>query len=245
MAHCRIAVANQIVDIETIYARSCALCQRFYTECPADIYVSITREDIEQSKEEHRSIYGQDTDPWDGYIEFSIVLRKISEALIDYDTFTFHGAAIGLNEQAYLFTAPSGTGKTTHIMKWLGKCSDAIVINGDKPFIKIINEKTQPLVFGSPWAGKENLYTNTSLPLKSIILMERADNNHIEKISFNQAFTFMLKQIYRPSDENKMRKTLRLLKQMENRVSFWHFKCNNFKEDCFDVAYNALVKETK
>ena len=245
MARCKIEVANQVIDLETVYNRSCGLCQMFYTNKPENIKVSIKQEDIDQAKEQHRKIYGSSTEPWDGFIEFSIVFRKISEELIEHDTFAFHGAVIGLHNQAYLFTAPSGTGKTTHIIKWVKKCAETIVINGDKPFIKIRQKGMNPLVFGSPWAGKENLYTNTAMPLKSVILMERADDNEIEKIPFVQAFTFLLGQVYRPNDESKMRKTLQLLKKMDGCVTFWRFRCNNFKEDCFDVAYNALVKDER
>ena len=83
------------------------------------------------------------------------------------------------------------------------------------------------------------------VPLKSIILMERAEENHIEQISFAQAFPTLLQQTYRPDDEEKMRKTLRLMQRLPPAVSFWRFQCNNFKDDCFDVAYNALVKGQK
>ena len=41
----------------------------------------------------------------------------------------------------------------------------------------------------------------------------------------------------------KMRKTPRLTRRLNPAVSFWRFQRDNFKDDCFDVAYNALVKE--
>ena len=86
------------------------------------------------------------------------------------------------------------------------------------------------------------MYTNTMIPLKDIVLMERAEDNHIEQISLAEAFPGLLQQVYRPDDEEKMRKTLRLMQRLSPAVTFWRFQCNNFKDDCFDVAYNALVK---
>lgn len=151
-----------------------------------------------------------------------------------------HGAIIVLNGCAFFFAAPSGTGKSTHILRWLERCPDAFVVNGDKPFIKF-NDDGTVLACGSPWAGKENLYTNTMVPLKSIILMERAEDNHIERISFAEAFPKLLQQTYRPEDPDKMRKTLKLMQRLNPAVSFWRFKFNNMKDDCFEVAYNALV----
>ena len=115
-------------------------------------------------------------------------------------------------------------------------------MNGDKPFIIVRQAGELPLACGSPWAGKENLQTNAMVPLKSIVLLERAEENRMERVSFGQAFPFLLQQVYHPENEEKMRKTLRLMQRMSSAVSFWRFQCNNFKDDCFDVAYNALVK---
>ena len=75
--------------------------------------------------------------------------------------------------------------------------------------------------------------------------MERAENNIIEQISFAEALPLLLQQAYRPNDEEKMRKTLLLIQRISDNVSFWRFKCNNFKDDCFEVAYNALVRNQK
>ena len=88
---------------------------------------------------------------------------------------------------------------------------------------------------------KENKYTNTMVPIKAIVCMERSEENHITEITFAQAFPFLLQQSYRPGDKDKMRKTLRLLQSLNGKVKFYRFKCNNFKDDCFEVAYNALV----
>ena len=151
-----------------------------------------------------------------------------------------HGAVVALDEASYMFIAKSGTGKSTHIQNWLENIGGAYVVNGDKPFI--IVGKDGALACGSPWAGKENLQTNAIVPLKSIVLLERASENHMERISAAQAFPFLLEQVHHPASREKMQKTLRLMQRMSSSVSFWRFQCNNFKDDCFDVAYSALVK---
>lgn len=63
-----------------------------------------------------------------------------------------HGTVVDHNGQAYMFTAPSGTGKTTHAKLWLDNLPDAFIVNGDKPFIIAGDE--QPKACGTPWAGK-------------------------------------------------------------------------------------------
>ena len=169
------------------------------------------------------------------------ILRKISEELINFDVFLMHGVALAIDGEAYLFTAPSRTGKSTHAELWVERCPEAFIINGDKPFIRV-SEGQPPLVCGSPWAGKENLFTNIMVPLKAIVLMERAEENHIMCIPFAKAFPTLLQQTYHPKDAAKMQKTLSLMQRLNPAVSFWHFQCNNYKNDCFDVAYRALVE---
>ncbi len=232
-----IKLAGYVGCITSKYCISPTLYADFRTEETIDFSIPITDKDIDfrRTKEyELKTIR----------IDASSVLRKFSEALTDFDVVLIHGAAIALNGNAYLFTAPSGIGKTTHILKWLDYLPDAFVINGDKPFLKFQDDG---VVFacGSPWAGKENLYTNTMVPLKSIILMEQAEDNYIEKISFSEAFFFLFSQIYHSADEDRMRKTMRLIQELPKTVNFWRFRCNNFKDDCFMVAYNALERDQK
>ena len=173
------------------------------------------------------------------------MLEKISEELIDYGIFLLHGVAIYNDERGIIFTAKSGTGKTTHALKWLENCPDAYIINGDKPFIKISSNEDIPIVCGSPWAGKEGLGRNSRAPLTTIVLMERAENNSIRKISFSEAFLFLYQQVYRSNDEKKMRKTLKLLQSLQKTVSFYSFSFNNMKDDCFQVAYDAVMESEK
>ena len=52
-------------------------------------------------------------------IEPMILQRKLANALLQYYTILIHGAAISCNNKCYIFIAPSGTGKTTHIMNWI------------------------------------------------------------------------------------------------------------------------------
>lgn len=82
----------------------------------------------------------------------------MSEILIDHDAFLIHGAAIGLGNSAYLFCAPSGTGKTTHCKLWKDRAPGFYFVNGDKPFIATDADGNQPMACGSPWAGKEKYY---------------------------------------------------------------------------------------
>ena len=97
------------------------------------------------------------------------------------------------------------------------------------------------MVCGSPWQGKENLGRNCMMPLKAIVFMERGDNNVIRKASFSEVFPSLLGQSYRPQSADGMRKTLALLKALQGKLRFFRFTFDNLRDDCFSVAYDALV----
>ena len=137
----------------------------------------------------------------------SILLQKvIAEKMLDYNAILMHGAVIAVDNRSYMFVAPSGTGKTTHIKKWLRNVKGSFVVNGDKPFVLLQNNVAYTC--GTPWNGKEHMGNNSIVPLKVIVFLERNEENHIEKVSFKSIFPILLEQTYQPSGENRMRKRL-------------------------------------
>ena len=228
-----VGFAGVVIEIDTVSSCVCVLCRDYFLEGNPDIKVKITKADIENElkvspirKKDYVSA------------ELTAAYRKIVEAALDYNFFLMHGAAIADGEESFIFSAPSGTGKTTHIKLWLQNSKNTMVINGDKPLIRILDNSV--VVCGTPWSGSEHMNTNIVKPLKSIVFMERGDDNFIEEISFSQAYLKLLEQTYIPREEIKAKKVLSLLLSLNGKLSFYRFRCNNFKEDCFDVAYNTL-----
>lgn len=235
-------VANRDILVRCAYPSTCNMCRPYWVKesIEPDIEIRLDENQIRDEADQIRQTSGQRLDA--RAAEKLLLHKLITEELLSFDTLLLHGAAVAVDDVAYLFTAKSGTGKTTHIQNWTENIWGAYVVNGDKPYIMVREAGEAPLVCGSPWAGKENLQTNDIVPLKAVVLLERAEENHIERISFSQAFPFLLEQVYYPEDSEKMRKSLRLIQRMASALSFWRFQCNNFKDDCLDVAYNALVK---
>ncbi len=161
-------------------------------------------------------------------VEFSVICRKLSEELILRGSLLFHGSAIGYGGGGYIFTAPSGTGKSTHTRLWrelLG--NEAIMINDDKPYLKLDCDKIS--VCGSPWNGKHRLDNNITLPLKGIAIISRDPQNSISRLNGNKlekAFFTLLSQAYRPSSAEKMRATLEFIKRLTKEIPIYSLKCN-------------------
>lgn len=232
-----ISVAGKNIGIEAIYGRMMMYSEQYLTDRPADFVVQSSPEEILQDGAAFRKVnpFGR---VYKGEIESILLLRKIADQLVESDIILMHGAVVAVKDEAYLFTAPSGTGKTTHIRRWLESMPDAYVVNGDKPLIIVGNT---PLACGTPWCGKEHMGRNAIVPLKAIVIMKRSEENAMRPLSFFEAFPRLMEQIHRPSDTEKMRKTVRLLSTLGKHVSLWQFDFNNFKDDAFEVAYRALA----
>ena len=166
------------------------------------------------------------------------VYRKICNRLIDDNIVLFHGSCIAVDNVGYLFTAKSGTGKSTHTKLWREFFKNkATMVNDDKPLIKISNNDI--IVYGTPWNGKHHLGNNISVPLKAICILERDNTNHIEIINSKNAYPILLQQIYRPKEPSKMIKTLNLLDKLSNNVSLYKLGCN-ISQEAVLTAYNGM-----
>lgn len=166
------------------------------------------------------------------------IYRAIGEQLPDFDRFVFHGAAIEFAGNAYLFTAPSGTGKTTHINLWRKFLGDKVdIINGDKPIIHVGNTST---VYGTPWAGKEGLQRNASAPLRAICILKQSKTNSIMLLEKSGVVNHLMRQVYMPHNPIALSKTLELLGTIIENTPVYILECD-ISEEAFKTSYNALT----
>lgn len=171
-------------------------------------------------------------------LESTAVYRKIADRIIDSDRFVFHGSAISVDGRCYLFTAKSGTGKSTHAGLWRELFGNqAVMINDDKPILRIDDKGVT--VYGTPYNGKHHLGSNTSAPLQAVCILQRAEENRIVKISKQEAYAALFQQVYRPNDEEQMRKTLTLIGKLLERVSLYRLSCN-MDISAAETAYNGM-----
>lgn len=160
--------------------------------------------------------------------------------LLNFDGFMLHSSAVCVDNKAYLFSANSGTGKSTHTTQWLKLFGDkAFIINDDKPAIKIENGK--PYVYGTPWSGKSDLNLNVKIPLQGICMLERSENNFIEPLDKGSAIFKIMGQTLRPPIESYMDKLLKLLDVVISDTPIWRMGCN-ISTEAAQVAYDAMSK---
>ena len=175
-----------------------------------------------------------DPDVPEDYIEYRLLVNQTSLLLSAHNRFLIHAVAFIWKGFAWLLSAPSGTGKTTHVKKWLKKIPGSFIVNGDKPYIDV----KKKLVYGSPWCGKEGMNTNTSIPLCGIISLERGEMNNITLISYQEMLKVYLQQVYIPDDPETAVKAYQLIGMLKN-VPCYRLICN-MEEESAQVAYQGL-----
>lgn len=174
------------------------------------------------------------------YIEYLEVYRAICDIVVAHGGIMMHGAVIEFGNGAYMFTAPSGTGKTTHISMWKKLYGDRVrILNGDKPIIRFVNGEY--IVYGTPWCGKEHFNVNAKAPLKGIFLLSRAPENSVSVVSNNTFNAFLVKQVYLPKAASGKLKTLDFIDSMFSSVPLYSLKCN-ISLDAAKVASDVIKR---
>ena len=242
MREFQITLAGQVVGIRSLYDEVFLLCQDYLSEGQeVSFRIETTPEDIRFEQEKSLREAALEGKPAilypDPYLETLAVYRKIAVRMPEYDTWLMHGSAVAVGEEAFLFTAASGTGKTTHTRLWLEQIPGAYVVNGDKPLLRMKDGLCE--VCGTPWSGKENMNRNVTVPLRAICFLHRGAENRIEEISFRDAAPHLLQQSFRCSNPSVMQKTMTLVRSLGDCVRFYRLFCNMEPEAAL-VSWNGM-----
>lgn len=163
--------------------------------------IKIAPADIELEKIEYEKLNGEEFKYSVEYLEHTAIYRKFLDKAIEYGVVLFHGSCIEYNGRAYIYLAPSGTGKSTHTNLIKQVYGSAInYINDDKPLIKV--EGNECYVYGSPYNGKHNLSNNIKAPLGAICFLSRGKQNAIKRLDKSTSAIKLLSFTYRPKEEN-------------------------------------------
>lgn len=106
--------------------------------------------------------------------------------LLKHDGIMLHASAVELDGKAYLFSAPCGTGKSTHTRLWQSVFGEkARVFNDDKPALRLIDGVWY--AYGTPWCGKDGININMKVPIAGICFLKQAPENKIRRLSSQEA----------------------------------------------------------
>ncbi len=214
----RIADLNIHLTPETEFFRD-TISEYLTEEEQFDLQIRPTKEEILKEREisgvNHR-----------GLCESTAVLRKLCHSILqDFNGIFLHSATIIYEGKAYAFIAPSGTGKTTHIMLWKKLYGEKVtILNGDKLLIRFVDGI--PVAYGNPWRGKEKYGINGQCRLCGLFILQRGEVNSLESIEPQKALPYLLNATVFPKSDNNRNKVFDRLEQLLSAVNLHVLKCN-------------------
>lgn len=164
-----------------------------------------------------------------------------SQLLLDFDGTFLHSSAVVLEGKAYLFSADSGVGKSTHTEKWC-RLFGATYLNDDKPALRLQNGVW--MAYGTPWSGKYDISTPRGVPLGGIAFLQRAQENRICPMTSERAVTQIMQQSMWRLGMNQMERQLALVDKLVRQVPIWELYCRN-DDDAARVSREAMAGNGK
>ena len=173
------------------------------------------------------------------FLENNAIHALLAERLVEENVLLMHGSAVCMDGQGIIFTAASGTGKSTHARLWREMYGDRVwMVNDDKPLISLREDGVR--VWGTPWDGKHRLSRNASAPLRTIVSLERDDRNRIQPIGKADAFPVLMRQCFISRNAATMTRIMVLEKQLLSAVDFYKMGCN-MEPEAARVAWEGLA----
>ena len=235
MVNFRIKIVDKALEINAFNESTKKYCGNFLSEEEPDYTIIMTEEDLKNER----------TNSSDGKVyvneEISALYRKIANLLVEENIIVFHSSSFMVNGNAFLITARSGVGKSTHsrnLKQFIG--DDFIYINDDKPMLKV--EDNNVTVYGTPWNGKERISNDVSAPLRAIMFLSRGATNTYRKIvNKEEIYIKMISQIYLPKEKSKREKALKVADQLLKNVNFYEINVTKDLESA-KMTYEEIIK---
>ena len=234
MINFKIKVADTVLDINAFNETTKKYCEDFLSDEEPDFTITLTKEDLinESSINEDGKVYVNE--------EISALYRKIADLFVEQDVLVLHGSAFKVGGYAFLVTARSGVGKSTHVRLLQQYLKDEFeYINDDKPLLEV---KDELMLYSSPWNGKERRGNNTKAPLKAIIFLNRGVDNSYKRLDNKEEIYFrLLSQIYLPKEKEKRQKGLCLIDVLLKRLNFYEINVN-MDISAAQLTYEKIIK---
>lgn len=156
------------------------------------------------------------------------------------ELFAIHSASLLYKGKAWLFSAPSGMGKSTHTNLW-HKLFDTPVLNGDLNLLGY--ENGSPFVYGLPWCGTSGMYTTAKYPLGGIVFLQKAPHNTAYPLTPDEAQLLCMQRMISPSwTKEQSIQNLDFAAKLWKDIPFWSFACT--REDTAAHAAKSLIDQT-
>ena len=170
------------------------------------------------------------------YLESGFAFRA---GLLDHHGIVLHSSAVELDGKAYLFSAPCGTGKSTHTRLWRHTFGESVkVFNDDKPALRLIDGVWY--AYGTPWCGKDGININMKVTVAGICFLKQSLENKIRRLNQAEAIQKILWQTaHRFKNIERMDMMLNIISGLVCRLPVYELECLP-DEDAVRLSYETM-----
>lgn len=231
-------IADLIVEYNAKYNTTINQSKKYEyssNELNRDFKIIVTDEGIKKEMDKDKLLT-------EDLAEYMITGTTFYKGLLNYNGCLLHSSAVVVDNEAYLFSADCGTGKSTHTSLWLKYLKDKnpYILNDDKPAIRLLEDGIY--AYGTPFSGKNDISENKKVKLKAICFLEQSKENKIEKISQKEAFKLFFEQTVRRLNKEQMEKLLDIIEKILNKIPMYKLYCN-ISEEAVKLSYRTMKGE--
>ena len=150
-------------------------------------------------------------------------LFPLRSLLAGKDALMLHASQIAVNGKGILFTAPSGTGKTTQARLWK-KLAGAEIVCNDRTLLR--REKECFFTYGYPVDGSNPVCSTKRYPLGAIVVLRQSGENRIERLRPAKALKYLMEQtvadVWNPQQQEQL---LKLWLQLLEHCPVYRLDC--------------------
>ncbi len=241
MINFNIEIARTVFRVQ---CRNESLRQRYadyITDKEAELSVCASDEELAETRESYQELrkkYGDFKTADEATIEALVHHKQVAGEMLRRGVLLVHGSAVAANGKAYMFIAPSRTGKSTHTKLWLGlQDVGAYIINDDKPMLRPTEDGV--IIYSTPW-GQRRKPEKSEATLKAIAVLERGEKNIITPIGAKEMFP----ELFRASLRGDKREETMLVMDLEDKilssVCSYRLKCNT-EPEAAQISYNMMA----
>lgn len=176
-------------------------------------------------------------------IEFTknlVDLLGLEMFLLHFGGLILHSSVVAWDGKGILFSAPSGTGKSTQAALWEQHMGSR-TLNGDRAGIRFADGRWT--AYGLPFAGTSGIYCNESVPIRVIVLLKQGPENVISRVTPMEAFRRLLPECSaRRWDRGFMDQLIGVLTALIQSVPIYQLECRPDKE-AVQLLRDTLTKE--
>lgn len=172
-------------------------------------------------------------------------LFSLERRMYQHNHYVLHSSYIVYHDQAILFTAPSGVGKSTQAALWQ-KYRNIKIINGDRTLIT--KNRNKYFANGWPVCGSSKICHNHSYPLAAIVILDQGPINKIQQLSYFEKTKRLVKEItVNFHNQDYVNHYFEFIDQLINDIPIVHLTCTISEDavDCLDNYLKEVIIEEK